>query len=948
MADVVINKFTTQILRDGATPSSPGFVVSEGQDPVNPPGTNNFVPYSGAISNVELGEYGLESGFITLDTTPTGTPVDQGTIYWDDSKSTAALIMNGTTQHIGQDSFFYVKNSTGSSIAKGVAVRFDGTDGASGHLKIAPFLADGTYPSSYFMGVTAEAIGNGEFGQVMHFGELEGIDTRDFDAGDLLYASTTSAGGFQTTAPVAPNNIVLIAAAVNSKNNGAIIVRPTYGSNINDDEGVKIVSPTTGDLLQLQASGLWENKTKAQVLGGTSSQFVKGDGTLDSTSYQPLLTNPVTGTGTTNYLPKFTSASTIGNSQVFDNGTNVGIGTITPPSRLSVQWDKSTAFSGLGIYDSQAFNVSNHGGTVTFGGKFNSAGSYTEWSAIGGMKSNTTDGNISGDINFYTRIDSSAMTERMRIFSDGNVLIQSGGTFTNAGYKLDVNGTGRFSGNTTITGNLTLNGAVTRNINFFNDTSSILNAQIQYDQITSNSGQLFFGTNNAGTFSTKLTITSGGNLGLGVTPSAWSSSYRAFQFGATGVLWANATGTDWYLGNNEIYNSSNQLVYLTNGKASEYFQFDGKHIWNTAPSGTAGNAISFTQAMTLFSTGNLGIGVGGTDSGFKLDVNGTGRFSGNLTVSGNTNNIYSYSNDANGQPGLVVANNSTLGTSNNISYFKTYNYAATTLFGQSVLNYLFVGTEGSSNNGILFGTVNSAPVILGTANTERMRITSGGNVGIGTTSPITRLDVNSGGVNVVAAFRSTDSGAFVGFADPSTTLDAGYPTSSIGVIANDLILSTSNTERMRITSGGSVCINSTTPLDASAKLNVSGNVYLGLQPSGAGTSTLKYNTGTGLVSFDTSARIFKKNITDLEYGLSSVLKMSSKIYKWKSNDKEDLGFIADEMFEIIPEVVYLADNRINQTELKNGEPLGINYDRLIPVLVNAIKELKQEIDTLKN
>lgn len=139
MADVVINKFTTQILRDGATPSSPGFVVSEGQDPVNPPGTNNFVPYSGAISNVELGEYGLESGFITLDTTPTGTPVDQGTIYWDDSKSTAALIMNGTTQHIGQDTYFYVKNSSGSNIAKGVAVRFDGTDGASGHLLIAPF-----------------------------------------------------------------------------------------------------------------------------------------------------------------------------------------------------------------------------------------------------------------------------------------------------------------------------------------------------------------------------------------------------------------------------------------------------------------------------------------------------------------------------------------------------------------------------------------------------------------------------------------------------------------------------------------------------------------------------------------------------------------------------------------------------------------------------------------
>ena len=171
MADVDINKFRASVVRDGSKPASPGFVVSEGQDPVNPPGTNNYVPYSGATANVELGEFGLEAGFITLDTTPTNTPTDQGTIYWDDSKSTAALIMNGTTQHIGQDTYFYVKNSTGSSIPKGTAVRFDGTDGASGHLKIAPFLADGTYPSTYFMGVTAEAIGNGEFGQVMHFGE---------------------------------------------------------------------------------------------------------------------------------------------------------------------------------------------------------------------------------------------------------------------------------------------------------------------------------------------------------------------------------------------------------------------------------------------------------------------------------------------------------------------------------------------------------------------------------------------------------------------------------------------------------------------------------------------------------------------------------------------------------------------------------------------------------
>jgi hypothetical protein len=183
--------------------------------------------------------------------------------------------------------FYPVKNQTGSSIAKGTAVRFAGTVGASGRLLIAPFIADGSVSSSFFMGVTAEAIADGEDGKVLYFGRIRGINTDAFNEGDVLYASTTVAGGFQTAVPVAPNNIVQVAAVINkSINQGVIFIRPSFGSNINQDEGVKIVSPTTGQLLQLQANGLWENKTTAQVLGGTSSQFVKGDGTLDSNTYQ--------------------------------------------------------------------------------------------------------------------------------------------------------------------------------------------------------------------------------------------------------------------------------------------------------------------------------------------------------------------------------------------------------------------------------------------------------------------------------------------------------------------------------------------------------------------------------------------------------------------------------------------------------------------------------------
>jgi hypothetical protein len=188
----------------------------------------NFVPYTGAKSNVDLGEKGLRSGYYRFDTTPTSTPTDQGTMYWDEDDNTVDIVLNGYIMKVGEDQFYPVKNQTGSNIAKGVAVRFAGTLGSSGRLLIAPFLADGSLPSTRFMGVTAEAIANGEDGKVLWFGRLRGINTSAFAEGDILYASTTVAGGFQTTVPTAPNNIVEIAAVVTDATNGTIFIRPQF------------------------------------------------------------------------------------------------------------------------------------------------------------------------------------------------------------------------------------------------------------------------------------------------------------------------------------------------------------------------------------------------------------------------------------------------------------------------------------------------------------------------------------------------------------------------------------------------------------------------------------------------------------------------------------------------------------------------------------------------
>jgi hypothetical protein len=188
---------------------------------------NIYVPYSGATVSLDLGEFGLNTGFIKFDTTPTGTPTDQGTMSWDVDNETIDVVLNGFTMKIGEDLFYPVKNQTGALIPKGTAVRFNGTLGASGRLLIAPFLADGSSLSSRFMGVAAEDIADGENGKVLWFGRLRGLDTDAYNEGDILYASATVAGGYQTTAPTLPQNIISVAAVINkSATQGVLFVRP--------------------------------------------------------------------------------------------------------------------------------------------------------------------------------------------------------------------------------------------------------------------------------------------------------------------------------------------------------------------------------------------------------------------------------------------------------------------------------------------------------------------------------------------------------------------------------------------------------------------------------------------------------------------------------------------------------------------------------------------------
>jgi len=148
---------------------------------------------------------------------------------WNAEDQTADLGMEyGVVQQVGLEYYARVQNNTGSTIANGTVVGFAGasTDSA---LSIAPYIADGSQPSLYIVGVmTHDLPDTGEKGYCTAWGYVRGINTTAFALGDVLYASPTVAGAFTNVKPTAPNNVIPVAAVLKvGASDGEIFVRPT-------------------------------------------------------------------------------------------------------------------------------------------------------------------------------------------------------------------------------------------------------------------------------------------------------------------------------------------------------------------------------------------------------------------------------------------------------------------------------------------------------------------------------------------------------------------------------------------------------------------------------------------------------------------------------------------------------------------------------------------------
>jgi hypothetical protein len=253
---------------------------------------------------------------------------------------------------------------------------------------------------------------------------------------------------------------------------------------------------------------------------------------------------------------------------------------------------------------------------------------------------------------------------------------------------------------------------------------------------------LAFSTRDGTNILERMRLDGAGNLGLGATPSAWGSSQNAAQVGNLGLMYSPASNTNSTVTHNAYYDGTNWR-YITSSVAAARYEMTGAnspgstHSWSVSAGGTAGNTISFTQAMTLDASGRLGIGVTlptvplqiqtASGSPWLLSKNGTDEFYFGVNASLNIPSIES---------------NTVIRFATGASYIERARISSDGTF-----RVKGAGTAGSTD----------AFQVSGSAPADAARIDSSGNLGVGETSMGTiRLFVKK---NDATSYSTSNMGA---------------------------------------------------------------------------------------------------------------------------------------------------------------------------------------------
>ncbi|SFB96956.1 Chaperone of endosialidase [Flexibacter flexilis DSM 6793] len=483
----------------------------------------------------------------------------------------------------------------------------------------------------------------------------------------------------------------------------------------------------------------------------------------------------------------------------------------------------------------------------------------------------------------------------------------------------------------------------------------------------------FIGTTDATDFvartnnTERFRIASAGNVGIGGVPSPLGALHVSGPVGANSwtYIGGNLNGTA-----NPSTSMNYGLMYGWNASGG---LGESDLVWGTglgaAPSlnFTTWNGTTKTRRVTITSAGNVGIGTTSPSSlvhaltsstsptilventlatsyamiGYK----GTGREyrvgTGNASEStyGVNDKFFVFDYSANAMRMAIDASgNMGIGTTSPTSRLHVLNGMITTenttATSYAMVSYkgsgreYRVGTGGASESG--YGVANTFFVFDVNANSMRMAIDASGNMGVGTTSPSEKIDVPSGKINVgqLTGYQTKIGAGFIDFYDvtgATKTSNIAQNNSSGDLYINNL--TASNNTIINYNNGGFLGIGTNAP---TVKLQVYN-----------GSTTGKYTTTGWTHSSD--ARL-KTNVMPVTQALALVSQLNGVYYNWKQtpNANRQIGFLAQDVRKIVPEVVEGKEG-----DIEKGETLSMAYQNLVPVLVNAIKEQQAQIEALK-
>jgi len=397
------------ITNGGAMP--PGYVNAS---PANTPGAAGYRLLdaahisTGIMDPNRLGTGSTGAGNLYLADDGTWKAVGGGGGGGDMYKATYDVDNDGVVDSAERTEII-VRNSTGTTLTKGTVVYLSGATGNRPNALRAQAHTEAT--SSKTIGIVEADISNNSDGYVATNGTLHDLDTSAFAAGVAVWLSATTAGGITSTVPAEPNHAVFIGWIARSHPTaGRIVLHIQNGYELDEIHGVLLTSEANNDLLVYESStDLWKNKSISTIFGGTPLVSV------------PTLAQVTTaGNTTTNAITVGAITGNIGSISQFK--FNSGAGSATPTIAVG-NLDTGGKFAAL------------LAGTVGAEFNFDNSG----WFAIAGdSKSNYNSNNLgSGSETYYLRIQGST----------GNVQIN---TTTDAGYRLDVNGTARILNSFTV------------------------------------------------------------------------------------------------------------------------------------------------------------------------------------------------------------------------------------------------------------------------------------------------------------------------------------------------------------------------------------------------------------------------------------------------------------------------------------------------------------------